>query len=267
MNCRNWIDKYSTDCRLKYNSISTQKNYISCVTQFLFSFENKYREPKEIPTQDIKEYLLTALTVNTRKHRLCAIKSFYELTVNMPMKLDKIPYPKMEKKLPRIINQEELKTKIFAIQNKKHKSILAIAYACSLRVSEVVNLKISDINGRDNIILIREAKGKKDRYTKISDNVLQILREYFKEHRPKEYLFEGQFGGKYSTRSCEEIYHKYIDAQTSFHNLRHSGITAMIEAGTNQIAIQVSVGHTRAATTAGYYHVSPKFLSQISSPI
>lgn len=267
MNCRNWIDRYSTDCKLKYNSLSTQKNYISCVTQFLFHFENKYREPKEIPTQEIKEWLLTAMTVNTRKHRLCAVKSFYEITVGMPMKLDKIPYPRKEKKLPRIINQEELKGKILAITNKKHKSILALAYACSLRVSEVVNLKISDIKGKENIICIREAKGSKDRHNKISNDMLEILRDYFREYKPKEYLFEGQTGDKYSTRSCEEIYHKYIDTETSFHNLRHSGITAMIEAGTNQMAIQVAVGHTRASTTQGYYHASPKFLSQIQSPI
>lgn len=261
-----WSDKYSIDCRLKYNSTSTQENYLSQVKSFLWHFKDEI-EPKSIPTEKIKLWLLEAKTVNTRKHRLCAVKSFYELTVGMPMKLDRIPYPKAEKKLPRIINQDELKSKIFAIQNKKHKAILALAYACSLRVSEVVNLKISDVNGKDNILCIREAKGKKDRHTKVSDNMLEILREYFKEYKPKEFLFEGQTGGKYSTRSCEEIYHKYIDTETSFHNLRHSGITAMIEAGTNQIAVQVAVGHTRASTTAGYYHVSPKFLAQIHSPI
>ena len=93
MDCRKWVDKYSIDCKLKYNSEATRSNYISCVGIFLNHF-NKYREPKEIPTIEIKEWLLLAKTINTRKHRLCSVKSFYELTVGMPNKIDKIPYPK-----------------------------------------------------------------------------------------------------------------------------------------------------------------------------
>lgn len=266
MDCRKWINRYSTDCDFKYSSESTRSTYKSCVIKFLYAF-SRYREPKEIPTQEIKEYLLKFNTINTRKHNLCAVKSFYALTVAMPKKIGKIKHPRSEKKLPRIINQEELKAKILAIQNKKHKAVLAIAYCCSLRVSEVVNLKISDIDGKQKLILIRQAKGNKDRYTGISEAVLQLLREYFLEYRPQNFLFEGQTGSQYSVRSCEEIYHKYIDSETSFHSLRHSGITSMIESGTNILAVQVAVGHNRPSTTQQYFHVSPKFLSQISTPI
>lgn len=89
MNFRKWIDRYSTDCKLKYNSEATQSNYCSCVKLFLEKFDN-YSEPKEIPTQEIKEYLLTFKTINTRRANLCAIKSFYEITVGMPNKIDSI---------------------------------------------------------------------------------------------------------------------------------------------------------------------------------
>lgn len=266
MDNRRWLERYSTDCKLKYQSVATQNNYISCVKLFLYKFSD-YREPKEIPTQEIKEWLLTFATLNTRKHKQCAVNSFYVMTVGMPNKTTSIPYPKKEYKLPRIINQEETKRKILDIKNSKHKAILMIAYCCCLRVSEVTNLKVSDIDDKQNLVLIRQAKGGKDRYVKISDTTLVVLRDYYKEHKPKEYLFEGQFGGKYSTRSCEEIYHKYIDVNTSFHSLRHAGLTSMIEKGTNILAVQVVAGHKKPSTTAIYYHVSPQFLSTIPTAI
>lgn len=266
MDCRKWIDRYSIDCKLKYGSALTQKTYISNVTMFLF-FMASYREPKEIPTEEIKKWLLLATSFNTRKHRLCAINSFYRITVGMPLKTGKIPFPPKEKKLPRIIDQDELRNKILAVENRKHKALLAIGLGCCLRVSEVVNLKISDILGKQHLISIRQAKGKKDRYTGISETCLQILREYFVEYKPKYYLFEGQSGGQYSTRSCEEVYHKYIDKETSWHNLRHAGITNMIDNDKNILAIGVAVGHSNPRTTSAYYHSSPKFLTQLSTAI
>lgn len=93
MNLEKWVNRYKTDCAIKYNSDATKDNYISCVKYFLVKFDN-YNEPKEVPTQKIKEYLLLFKTINTRKHNLCAIKSFYQLTVGMPSKIDRIPYPK-----------------------------------------------------------------------------------------------------------------------------------------------------------------------------
>lgn len=266
MDYTKWLSRFCLDLETKYGSENTHKSYLSCVSLFLNEFKH-YDQPQRIPNDEIKQWLLQAKTFNTRKHRLCAINAFYRLTVGMPLKTGKIPFPPKEKKLPRIIDNESLKQKILAIENKKHKAILSIAYCCSLRVSEVVNLKISDIDGKQKIVSIMQSKGNKDRYIGISESCLNILRDYFKEYKPKEYLFEGQFGGKYSTRSCEEIYHKYIDKNTGFHLLRHSGITSMVEAGNNLLAIGVAVGHSNPKTTAVYYHVSPKFLQQIHTPI
>jgi uncharacterized phage protein (TIGR01671 family) len=107
MDIRKWIDKYSIDCRLKYNSLSTQENYISQVKQFLYYFVGEI-EPKSIPNDSIKLWLLQAKTINTRKHRLCALSSFYSLTVNMPDKIHRIPYPKSDKKLPIVLSQDEV---------------------------------------------------------------------------------------------------------------------------------------------------------------
>jgi len=139
MDILKWADKYSIDCRMKYNSSATQDNYISQVKSFLFYFKDEI-EPKTITNEKIKLWLLEAKTINTRKHRLCAINSFYELTVRMPEKVSRIPYPKSEKKLPIVLSVEEIQKMFNVCENKKHKVILALLYSCGLRVSELINL-------------------------------------------------------------------------------------------------------------------------------
>lgn len=266
MNYRKWIDKYSTDCCVKYNSLSTQNNYISCVKSFLNHFSN-YREPKEIPTQEIKEWLLEAKTINTRKHRLCAVKSFYILTVGMPNKIDKIPYPKSEKKLPVVIESEHLKKTILGIENLKHKAILMLGYSCALRVSEVINLKIEDIDSKRMLINIRNAKGRKDRIVKMSDTLLETLRLYYRKFKPEVYLFNGQFSEVYSSTSCNKIVKKYLGNHYHFHQIRHSSATAMLENGTDLSIIQKILGHNSIKTTMIYTHISQGLIQNVNTPI
>lgn len=266
MDCRKWIGKYSIDCKSKYNSISTQNNYISCVNNFLIKFSN-YREPKEVPTQEIKEYLLSLKTVNTRKHNLCAIKSFYKLSVSMPSKIDRIPYPKSEKKLPRVIDKDFLLDRISKIENLKHKAIISLAYSTGMRVSEVCNLKLTDIDSKRMLILIRNAKGNKDRYVPLSENILKLLREYYMDFRPKEYLFNGQNKLRYTERSCNQIVKKHLGNEYHFHLLRHSSFTTLLEQGTDISLIQKVAGHNNIKTTQIYTHVSNQMLNKVKLPI
>lgn len=266
MDIRKWEDRYSIDCRMKYNSFATQSNYISCVRLFLFKFQ-KYREPKEIPNSEIKEWLLEAKTVNTRKHRLCAINSFYKLSVGMPSKITKIPYPKSEKKLPQIIESEFLKERIMKIENLKHKSIIMLGYSCGLRVSEVINLKIEDVDSKRMIINIRNAKGRKDRIVVLSKTMLETLRNYFKKFRPKSFMFNGQFDLQYSAKSCNEIVKKYLGKIYHFHLLRHSHSTTLLESGVDLSIIQKLLGHSNIKTTQIYAHVSTALLHKIQMPI
>jgi len=174
MNLEKWINRYKTDCAMKYNSDATKDNYISCVKSFLFKF-NHYNEPKEIPTQEIKGYLLLFKTINTRKHNICAIKSFYQLTVRMPNKIDKIPYPKVDKKLPIVLSVDEIQSMFSVCENLKHKVILALLYSCGLRVSELINLKWSHIDRSRMIINIIQAKGNKDRQVMLTPELLPLL--------------------------------------------------------------------------------------------
>ena len=171
------------------------------------------------------------------------------------------------KKLPVVIDGEYIKEQLSKIENIKHKTILTLTYSVGLRVSEVVNLKIEDIDSKRMLIHIKNAKGKKDRIVPLSQTVLELLRKYFKEYKPKEYLFNGQTGGKYSSGSCQKIYKKYIDQNSSIHTLRHSSFTNLLENGTDLRIIQKIAGHSSSKTTEIYTHVSNQMLNKVCLPI
>lgn len=272
MDCRKWSDKYSTDCDLKYQSESTRENYKSCVRQFLYYF-NDYREPKEIPTDKIKQWLLTAKTTNTRKHRLCSVKSFYEITVGMPNKIDRIPYPKADKKLPIVLSVEEVQRMFDVCENKKHKVILALLYSCGLRVSELINLKWSNIDRSRMIINIIQAKGKKDRQVMLPEAIIPLLEEYYKEYRSKEYVLNGwKNEPQYTDRSVGQVIKQLaekagINKRVYTHLMRHCSFTHMVEAGVDINLIQRLAGHNNVKTTNMYLHISHNQISKIKSPI
>jgi integrase/recombinase XerD len=157
---------------------------------------------------------------------------------------------------------------ISKIANSKHKAIIALAYSTVMRVSEVCNLKIADIDSKRMIITIRQGKGRKDRIVGLSDKILEILSVYFTEYRPKEYLFNGQGNNiQYSHTSCNEIVKKYLGKEFHFHLLRHSNATALLEARTDLRIIQKHLGHASSKTTEVYTHVSTNILSKMALPI
>lgn len=266
MNIRKWKEKFSKDLALKYNSKNTRDCYFHLVAKFLDHFKNEI-EPKAIRNDKIKSYLLSFKTLNTRKQNLCALRAFYEMTVKMPNKIKNIPYPKKEKKLPRVIDRKELIQKINTIQNLKHKAIISLAFSVGLRVSEVINLKIENIDSKRMLILVSNAKGNKDRYVPLSENILHLLRDYVRNFRPEAYLFNGQSKPQYTASSCNAIVRKYLGPDYHFHLLRHSSFTAMLEAGTDIRIIQKIAGHNSSKTTEVYTHVSNQFLSSVSTPI
>jgi site-specific recombinase XerD len=272
MDCRKWSNKYSTDCDLKYQSSDTRKNYKSCVNNFLNNF-NEYREPKEIPTQKIKEYLLKFTTINSIRHNLSAIKSFYQITVGMPTKIDKIPYPHKDRRLPEVIDREDILKIFSACNNLKHKAILYLLYGCGMRVGEVVNLKLENI--KTNTLDIKLGKGRKDRIVPLPLTIKTKLTEYINEYNPEEYVFNGQFKEKelkYSDRSIGNFIKHYarlagINRNIHPHLFRHSYATHNLENGISLPFIQEILGHSNPKTTSIYLHTSRKSISNISSPI
>jgi integrase/recombinase XerD len=263
MNNRKWLDQYSIDLKIKAYSPSTVSNYMNQVSKFLVFFDGKYREPKEIPNLDIKKYLLSFKTHNTRKAAHCAIARFYEMTVGMSQKIKNIPYPRKAKTLPKVIDTAFIAKQIERMKNLKHKAILMTAFTGALRVSEVLGLKIDDIDSDRDIIFIRNGKGGKDRIVPLAPNLLETLRVYFKKYRPQVYLFNGQNGGKYSRSSCNKMIKRVLGEDAHMHLLRHSAITGMVENGTNLGVIQKIAGHKNIKTTMGYTHLSTAVISRV----
>lgn len=262
----NFIQNYERDLKVKNYSQNTIKNYVSQINMFLGYFKEK-DSPKHISSDDIKNYLLTAKEVNSQRHMHSAIKLFYKLTMHQPKKFQFIEYSRREKRLPKIIDKDYIIQQIGKIENMKHKAIITLTFSTGMRVSEVCNLKIEDIDSKRMLILIKNAKGNKDRYVPLSQTTLETLRIYFLEYHPKEYLFNGQFDLQYSHRSCNQIVKKYLGNEYRFHQLRHSNATALLEAGTDLRIIQNLLGHSNVKTTEIYTHVSVNSISKVNTPI
>jgi integrase/recombinase XerD len=196
----------------------------------------------------------------------------YEQVLNMPQRFYEVERPLVEKKLPMVLSEPEIARLISAIENLKHKAIVVTIYSCGLRLSEVLNLKLTDLQSDRGVVLIRNGKGKKDRTSMLSENTLALLRRYYRAYRPVEFLFEGMNGGPYSSKSVQSIVKKGlkkagIKRPASVHTLRHSFATHLLESGTDLRHIQALLGHSSSKTTEIYAHISTKFLRSIKSPL
>jgi site-specific recombinase XerD len=171
-----------------------------------------------------------------------------------------------------VISEEEVAMIINSAVNIKHRTMLAMLYGTGLRRGELLNVRITDIDSKRMMIMVRNGKGARDRMVTLSPVILDMLREYYKKYKPKEYLFEGQYGGKYGERSIELVLKKAVEQagiqkNINLHMLRHSYATHLMEAGTNLRFIQALLGHKSAKTTQIYTHVSSEALSKVVSPL
>jgi integrase/recombinase XerD len=272
------LPKMEQHLKLKAYSSSTIKTYIGEMAQLLNLLKN-------IPVDDLqpehlKRYLVYCyeklkLTENTLHSRINAMKFYYEQVLKREKFFWEIPRPKKQILLPRFFNQEEVTAIIKTAGNIKHRAMLMLAYSSGLRVSEVVNMKTADIDSRRMCILIKQAKGKKDRMVTLSPVLLVMLREYAKQYKPEKsgWLFEGNIkGNAYSTRSLQEVIQVAkakagIIKPGSIHALRHSFATHLVDKGTDVTMIQKLMGHNDIKTTLRYLHTSNKDLLKIVSPL
>lgn len=272
MNIGKYITLYSEDLKLKNYSDNTIKNYASQVELFLKHFESVATKPSEISERQIKTWLLEAKTINSRKHRISAVKLFYSLTGKQPLKFKYIEYPRSEKKLPIVLAVDEIQRMFNVCENLKHKTILALIYSCGLRVSELINLKWEHIDRNRMIINIIAAKGNKDRQVALPASLIQILEKYFFEYKTKPYILGGQFTNQYSETSVNQVMKQLaakagISKRVYTHLIRHCTFTHMVEQGTDINLIQRIAGHNNVKTTMMYCHISDNLISKIQSPI
>ena len=188
------------------------------------------------------------------------------------MIVEKIHRPRPEHKLPNVLSRKEVKLILEAHRNIKHKTMLSLIYSCGLRRSELLHLKPGDIDSKRNLIVIRQSKGKKDRIVPLSLKILEMLRAYYQQYRPKKYLFEGQQAGTiYSEQSLQSVLKQALQKANikkpiTLHWLRHSYATHLLEGGTDLRYIQELLGHNSSKTTEIYTHVSTKSIQHIKSP-
>lgn len=267
--------KMKMDMELKGYSPRTIKNYTRTVSNFA-KFYNK--SPELLKEKEIREYLHYCimerkLSEGTVNYINAGLKFFYTKTLNRYWNMDKIARIKEPRRLPSVLSPEEVKSIFDVTENLKHKAILMTVYSAGLRVSEVCNLKITDIDSKNMQILIREGKGKKDRYSLLSKVNLEILREYWKRYHPTEYLFSGRGRTDAITpRSVQHILEKSIkktkiSKKATVHTLRHSFATHLLDNGTDICYIQRLLGHTRITTTTIYLHLRRMDLLNIKSPL
>ena len=211
-------------------------------------------------------------SASTQNVIINSIKFFYEEVLKRPREIYQLPRPQKENKLPAVFDEKEIAAIIKAADNLKHKTMLCLAYAGGLRVSEIVSLKIKDIDSARMVITIRQSKGKKDRIIMLSDKLLEMLRIYYKEYKPKVWMFEGPGKKQYSTRSVQKVLEQIKDKagikkEGSIHALRHSFATHLMEGGTDIMSIKELLGHDSLRTTSRYTHVSKKHIANIQSPL
>jgi len=248
-----------------YRTISVYKSYLNNFLQL-----NNIKDPYQVTTNQIVKFLESSNFTSTSQQNqyIGCLKLFAKYILNKKdIHLSKIERPRNEKKLPRVIDGEYIKYQLSKIENTKHRAILTLTYSVGLRVSELVNLKIQDIDSKRMLIYVKNAKGRKDRVVPLSQNVLNLLRLYYTKYKPITYLFNGQNSEQYSIGSCQKIYKKYIDTDSSIHCLRHSSATSLLENGTDLRIIQKILGHSNIKTTEIYTHISNNLLSKVNLPI
>lgn len=269
------FERYREQLTLKAYSPNTIKTYCLEFAQFLYAL--KSHPAADISEEQLRSYCLYCiqklkLTENQMHSRLNALKFYYEQVLHRNRFFVDIPRPKKPSSLPKVLSVADVRALFKATENSKHLLMIKLCYGMGLRVSEVVKLKIEHIDSNRMQVLIAAAKGKKDRYVALPESILEELRAYYQEYRPKEYLFEGQYGGQYAVRSVQSVFEHTmrkarINKPVGIHSLRHSYATHLLEYGTDISHIQKLLGHQNIKTTQIYTHVSQTTLKGIKSPL
>lgn len=269
------LKKFKQQLILKGYSPSTIRTYTNEFVQFLNTIKQK--PANEFTTARIKDYLqychtTLKLSEATLHSRMNSLKFYYEQVLNQQKFFWEIPRPKKPDQLPKVLGENEIGRMFNAVHNLKHKAILFSAYSAGLRVSEVINLKIKDVDSERMQLLVEKSKGKKDRYVGLSILLLDVLRSYIKNAhpRPVKYVFENPQcpGEQYSIRSAQQIFHDAkekarINKSVGIHSLRHSFATHLLEKGIDIRYIKDLLGHFSIKTTERYLHVKKETLVNI----
>jgi site-specific recombinase XerD len=261
--------------QLRNFSENTQKSYITVIKQLVSYYK---RSPVNITEQEAQNYILHLVQEKKLSWSSCnvavsSIRFFYKAILKKTQENFYLPHAKKEQHLPDILTRDEIKALLIVTKNHKHHAIFMTAYSAGLRVSEITNLTINDIDSQSNVICVRQGKGKKDRYVPLSPRLLAELREYWKLYRPSHWLFPGRDNIQPITRhAVTDAFKKAkikadIKKNVSVHSLRHSFATHLLEAGTEIVNIKQLLGHSSISSTLRYTRISKQLVSSIASPL
>ena len=266
---------YIAMLQLKNYSIHTISAYKHWFIFFLSNFPG--HKPSTISKTEILDFLIQfhnspKWSATSQNQLINAIKFFYEKLLNRMVEVYELPRAKKPDQLPTVFDESEILCLIESTENIKHKTMLCLAYSGGLRISEIANLKIADVDSKRMVITLRQAKGKKDRQIMLAEKLLIMLRTYYKEYKPGLWMFEGYGGGQYSIRSISKVMQQCklksgIKKKGGIHAIRHSFATHLLEGGTDLVSIKQLLGHNSLRTTLQYTHVSKKHISKIQSPL
>ncbi len=268
-------DRMDRELRIRGYAENTRKCYIEKMRCFVRHF---MRPPDELTTEHVKQYQLfltreKGVSWSTFNVHVCAIRFFYREVLRVEWDVEHIPYKKCGRRLPVILSGEEVCTLLDTTTNLKHRALLMTLYAAGLRPSEAVHLQLASIDSGRMMIRVDHGKGRKDRYTMLSEKLLVTLRHYWREYQPALWLFPGQDPLSPLTRgSLDHLFVRAkkragIGKRVSPHSLRHSFATHLLERGVNIRVIQRLLGHRSLRSTEIYTHVAESYVRDTKSPL
>ncbi len=264
------LQKLETELKLRAFSPQTITSYLYWNKQFL-NFANK--KPEEVIEDDVKNYIGGLLSRNVSPKSVvlvrAALKFFYDEILGK--NIVNLKTPKISKKLPVVLTKEEVKRMIDSIKNKKHRLMIMFLYSSGLRLSELLNLKVGDLEIGEKIGWVRSGKGAKDRLFLLSDRLVEEMREYLQWKKESDYVFTGR-KERMTPRNVQKIIKKVarnagIEKNVHPHSLRHSFATHLLESGENIRKIQMLLGHSQLSTTQLYLDVSTEELKKVKNPL
>ncbi|WP_025740140.1 tyrosine-type recombinase/integrase [Aquimarina pacifica] len=267
-------EAYLIKLELKRYALNTCKTYIIQFEKFINHYCDK--DIVALSEEEIRSYLQHLISKNKSNSYLNqainSIKFYYEVVMGMPNRFYSIERPRKQQQLPKVVSKEEIITMLKHTNNIKHRCIIGLLYSAGLRRSELLNLQLTDIDSKRMLIFIKNAKNNKDRYSLLSQTILKDLRIYYKQWKPKEYLFEGALGGRYSAESVAKIVRRAstksgILRKITPQMLRHSFATHLLEDGTDIRYIQTLLGHNSTKTTEIYTQVALNNFKSIRNPL
>jgi integrase/recombinase XerD len=272
---RGEVEKFRLWLRSRRYSEATVKSYCEGLWQFLNFFPDK--RPADISNDDVVYFNNEFIRKNRhsasyQNQIVNAIKLYFRTIEGRTIEIEKIHRPKTEKSLPNVLSKPEVKRILCAHANIKHRTMLSLIYSCGLRRSELLGLRATDIDPVRMVIMIRQAKGRKDRMVPLSPKILGLLREYYSYFRPQKWLFEGRIAGeRYDERTLGMVLKTAVEKagirkSVTLHWLRHSYATHLLESGTDLRYIQEILGHNSSRTTEIYTHVSTRSIQMVKSP-